>query len=45
MKRLKQFTAVRFRTPVNIGDFAYRLVRAGVEVEKEPVKLAFSRKG
>ena len=36
-------TTVRFRSPVNIGDFASWWVVAGVRAEKEPVKLAFSQ--
>jgi hypothetical protein len=41
---LFQITTVRFRNRANIGDFAGRLVGMVVEVEKEPVKWAFSQR-
>ncbi len=43
-KNYLSITAVRFRNPVNIGDFQGRSAGMVVEVEKEPVKWAFSRR-
>jgi len=37
-------TAVRFRSPVNTGDFGCREMGLGASVETEPVEWAFSRK-
>jgi hypothetical protein len=38
------FTTVRFRNPVNIGDFGGWLIGMVVGVEKAPVKWAFSQR-
>ena len=38
-----QFSSVRFRTPVNMGDFGSRWGRMPAAVEKGPVQWAFSQ--
>jgi len=45
-RRIKFKTSnVRFRSPVNAGDFAGRVIRMPAAVEQEPVRWAFSQNG